>query len=258
MVIGSQRLALGDVRSFACYYGMGRVAALARHDLVIVQAANYSVGDLRALARDGVAVAAYLSLGEEPTVPRAAPWALRDPRSGALVTNPRWDTTLVDCRSDRWHTEVLQRRIPQTLQQGATGLFLDTVDVQDAHPETRQGVIDLLAAIRHSYPDVVLVVNRGFTILETVLDVAAAVAFESFSSRHDGTGYRRWTGESLAWTARVAAQLNARRGRRPVLALDYAAPADEELRAHTAARARRYGFLSFTGTQALDWLPSLG
>ena len=147
---------------------------------------------------------------------------------------------------------------PETLQQGATGLFLDTVDVQDAHPETRQGVIDLLAAIRHSYPDVVLAINRGFTILETVLDVADAVAFESFSSRHDGTDYRPWTGEALAWTARAAAQLNARRGRRPVLAIDYAPPADEELRAHTAARARRYGFLSFTGTQALDWLPSPG
>jgi len=112
-----------------------------------------------------------------------------------------------------------------------------------------------LRRIRERYPELVLVVNRGFSILDTVAAIADAVVFEAFSTYHDGYRYTAWPVSDCEWTAWMATVLRDALGRRPILAIDYAAPMDATLRAYAETRARRHGLLSFVGTYALDWLP---
>jgi polysaccharide biosynthesis protein PelA len=246
---------LKPLTNFACYYGRDHLAELANYNLAILQVEQYAPEELAALSSHDVTIVAYLSLGEVPVAESDDRWIFRDPETGESVLNTLWGTVAVDCRSEPWHQHLLEERIPELLSRGATGLFLDTVDIQETLVATRPGVTALLRRIRREHPNTVIVVNRGFAILDTVLAVADAVAFEAFSSHYDGATYTLWRDRDLAWTAQMAARLNQTRGNCPVLTIDYAGPDDHALRERAVDRARRYGFIPFVGTYALDWLP---
>ncbi len=234
---------------FACYYGLNRLERLADYDLVILQAEHYTLADMLHLRERGTLPLGYLSLSEIAASESAAPWALPDAR------NPHWNTVLVDCRSEDWQRFVVAERIPYLLQRGIQGFFLDTVDVPEQYAELLPGVECLLRRIRAHYPDLTLLVNRGFAVLETVAAMADGVVFESFTTYHDGSRYVAWTGRDLLWTARMAVLVQHALGPRPILTIDYAAPDDIALRQQAKQRAKAYGFTPFVSTYALDWLP---
>lgn len=249
------RHALDQVADFACYYGTGRLAELAAYDLVIVQAAHYAAEDLSVLSSQGVNVLAYLSIGEVPDAEVDERWALVDPTTGDRACNEIWATTLVDCRSSAWRDFLIEERIPALLQEAGGGVFLDTVDAHDRYPFTRDGTIALLRTIRESFPDAEIVVNRGFSILDTVMSIANGIVFEAFSTHYTGTGYETWPDADLAWTSSVAQRLR-QTAPIPVFTIDYAGPADRSLRRLAERRARAYGFIPFVSTYLLDWLPA--
>lgn len=241
---------------YACYYGPGQLPELAAYDLAILQSGHYGLAETAWLRESGTQMAAYLALGEEPTPPTPSLWTLLDPATGRPATNPAWGTTLVDCRSPAWRAHILERAIPDILARGFDGLFLDTLDTPERYPETQTAVISLIQQIRQCYPDLLLIANRGFSILEQIEGWLDAFLFEAFTTHYDNGRYATWDPQNLDWTARQAARLLALRGQRPLLALDYAAPDDHALRRLAAHRAQSYGFLSYTTTWNLDQLTS--
>ena len=181
----TRRPLLGAVSSFACYYGPGALARLADYDVAILQVAHYTPQALATLRAAGVRVAAYLSVGEVTAIEAESAgeaWLLRDPAQGTPVVNPRWGTLLVDCRSAAWQAYLIEVRIPALLGRGAEGLFLDTVDVPEAYPEVRSGLEALLTRLRARFPERPLLINRGFSILNTALTVADGFVFEAFTT----------------------------------------------------------------------------
>jgi polysaccharide biosynthesis protein PelA len=247
---------LTHVKRYAVYYGPGRQSDLAAFDLVILQPAHYRPADIAGLHAQGALPVAYLSLGEEAAAPTPAPWALLDPQTGRIAHNPRWQTTLIDCRSALWREHLLRERIPLLVAQGFAGLFLDTLDVQEAFPQTRPGVVALIRHIHATFPHLLLIANRGFSLLADVTDCLGAVLFEAFTTYHATGNYAVWDESSLTWTAQQAAYARAVCGARPLLALDYAAPHDNALRALAEQRALAQGLLPYVTTWALDWLPA--
>ncbi len=245
---------LENVSRYACYYGYGRLAQLATYDLAIIQASAYAPDQIAWLQAQGTQAIAYLSVGERPAAEADPAWVARD-ATGAPLRNPAWDTVLLDCRAPAYREHVLDIAIPPLLDWGVTGLFLDTIDVQDALPETRPGVVALLRAIRATYPDLVLLANRGFTILDTAASVTDGIVFEAFTTHHDGRRYAAWPAGDLLWTEAMAHRVRAAAPGLSLLALDYAAPGDSALRDLATARARAHGMPSFVGPRALDWLP---
>ena len=245
---------LKKIANYACYYGTGRLLDVAAFDLVILQPAHYTIDQIKLLRARGTHTIAYLSIGETAKLDSAADWYMLEPQSRVPARNPRWQTAFVDCRAPAWQAHLLQRRIPDILARGFEGLFLDTLDIQDIYPETRPAVIRLLHRIRDQYPNLILVANRGFSVLEQVIANLDAVVFEAFSTYYDNGRYQAWGGSDRAWTETIAAQLRAISGR-PILALDYAVPDDHRLRGIAKSRAHEHGFLSFVSTYALDWLP---
>ncbi|MEJ5308282.1 MAG: endo alpha-1,4 polygalactosaminidase [Anaerolineae bacterium] len=240
---------------FACYYGLDRLDRLAEYDLVIVQAELYTAADLKGLQERGTLPFGYLSLSEVADTETTAPWALREGKAGTVVRNPHWQTVLVDCRTPAWQRFVLDEQIPRLVAHGIYGLFLDTVDVDPRFAETWPGVAQLLRRIRWEHPELALLTNRGFSILDAVAETVDGVVFESFSTYYDEAGYAAWTGTDLQWTEQAAVRLQAVMGTRPILALDYAPPDDQPLRLYAERRARAYGFIPFVGVGHLDTLP---
>ena len=239
---------------FACYYGLDRLEQLAEYDLVILQAENYTAADLLSLQQRGTMPFGYLSLSEVADTETTAPWALREATTGAVVRNLRWQTVLVDCRTAAWQRFVIEEQIPLLVERGIRGLFLDTLDVDARFAETWPGVMQLLRRIRWEHPDLALLANRGFSILEAVAETVNGVVFESFSTYYDDGDYAAWTGRDLQWAEQMAVRLQEVMGTRPVLTIDYAAPGDEAMRLYAERRAQSYGFTPFVGVGHLDTL----
>lgn len=240
---------------FACYYGLDRLEQLAGYDLVIVQAENYTTADLLILQEHGTLPFGYLSLSEVADTEATAPWALREATTGAVARNSRWQTVLVDCRSAAWQRLVIEEQIPRLIQRGIYGLFLDTLDVDPRFAETWPGVAQLLRRIRWEHPELALLANRGFTVLDAVAETVDGVVFESFSTYYDDGSYAAWTGRDLQWTEQMAVRLQEVLETHPVLTLDYAPPDDATLRQYAEHRAQTYGFIPFVGVGRLDTLP---
>ncbi len=244
------------ISSFACYYGPNRLTDLAAFDLAIVQAGHYARPEIEGLQQAGCTCLAYLSLGELSEHEAQPSWRLLDPGSGQTLFNPRWKTVYIDCRLPAWQEEVVRRRVPDILERGFAGLFLDTIDVQELFPATRPGVAQLVQRLRASFPNALLAANRGFSILPQILPALDVIIFEAFTSHCQDGSYAAWTGHDLLWTADKAAELRRVSGDRPILALDYGAPEDDMLRRLAGERAAEHGFVSFVTTRYLDWLPT--
>lgn len=244
------------VEDFVCYYGPGRLPELATFDLAILQPAHYTRPEVEHLQRTGCLCLAYLSLGELPELEATPSWRLVDPLTGQSARNPRWNTLYLDCRLAAWQDEVVQRRVPAILERGFAGLFLDTLDVQEIHPATRPGVVQLVQRLHTSFPTLFLAANRGFSLLPQINQALDAVVFEAFTTHCRDGSYAAWTGPDLLWTEGKAAELRAICGDRPILALDYAAPEDDMLQRLAKKRAAGHGFVSFVTTCHLDTLPA--
>ena len=224
----------------------------------ILQPLPYGRTDIERLDNAGTVCFAYLSLGELPVQEARPEWQLIDPTTGQPARNPLWQTIYLDCRRHAWQDHVLNVSIPAILGRGFPGLFLDTLDVQEIFPETRQSAAALVRRIRASFPSVLLAINRGFSLLPEIESNLDAFLFEAFTTRWRNGAYEAWHGPELSWTEKKAADLKGFSGGRPVLALDYAAPEDTELRHLATERVGSHGFVSFVSTRYLDWLPVTG
>ena len=122
--------------------------------------------------------------------------------------------------------------------------------------ETAEDGEKALAMVRSSVPDLILLANRGFSILNDTIAIFDAVLFEAFSTRHSDGTYAAWEGEDLAWTGAVARWLRRLRRDLPILTLDYADSSCPQLRAFAESRARAYGFIPFVTDYRLEWLPT--
>ena len=58
----------------------------------------------------------------------------------------------------------------QIREGGYDGIFLDTIDTASAFPQTKEGMIRLVQALRTALPDAPIVLNQGFPLLAQPLD----------------------------------------------------------------------------------------
>jgi hypothetical protein len=202
---------------------------------------------------------AYLSFGEVSSDTLAgvhASWIFRDPITDQIVRNKRWQTLKINMLSESWQKWLVETRIPQLLSIGVHGLFLDNVEVIDAYKFMRPGVESAIHKIRNTYPDILLLTNRGFDTLHAIVSSIDAVVFESFTSYHNGHKYQIWSEAELDWTDKMAKKIRSLAPENPILTVDYANPDDSELREIVNRRSESHGYIPFVTTFSLDWLPS--
>jgi uncharacterized protein (TIGR01370 family) len=245
---------LPTIPNYACYYGTDRLDQLQRFSLVILQPEGYTSNEIQCLRTHGTLTLSYLSLGENAAWVEGATWYLHSD-AGGLRRNPDWNTWYVDTRDPAWSEYLLTTRIPAILTCGGfDGLFLDTLDSQDLFPEIRDGSIALVHAIRAAYPEVILVANRGFTILDCIAHDLDGLVFESFSTYHRAGRYSTWKTPQREYHNRLADWLNHVRHTHSlvILTLDYALASDVARIEYATRRARAYGFVPYMSTAHLE------
>lgn len=242
-----------------CYHPDIDAAALAGYDVVVVDSAWR--GDVAHLRQPGVAVLAYLSIGE---IHDTRPYAADLRRQGLLLRdNPNWPGAfVVDVRDGRWHDRVVNDLAPALRRRGFDGFFLDTaesplhLESQDAkrYPGMRAGVVALLARLRRSDPGARIVVNGALELAPALRNEIYEFAVESSLTDWDfGRQQARWRrGDERAWALNRARAARQAQPRLRLYTLDYWDPSDTAGVARIYAEQRAAGFVPYVATIGLD------
>lgn len=234
-------------------------AAFAGFDLVVLDP-NYAQ-PISSVRTEDMTVLSYLSLGE---MNRHKPEFAAVQASGGLVQqNPTWpDSYSVDVRNHAWRDLIVDTIIPSLIAQGFDGLFLDTLDspphLEMVDPVRYAGMttaaVALVRAIRERYPDMPLMMNRGYALLPRLVGTIDAVVAESMLTSFEADTHSYHVVDD-AMLARHLEFLRPARdaGRRlPIFSLDYWDPEDADTIARIYARERELGHSPYVGTVLLD------
>jgi uncharacterized protein (TIGR01370 family) len=240
---------------FVVYYGTVESPALYGNDIAVLD----SDIDRAVLARFAprTLLLGYLSVGE---VHKGRSYAAEIDRQGMLLSpNPAWpDARFIDVRDPRWKQRIVDELVPAMLRRGFRGLFIDTLDsvafLEQADPAGFGGMMlaaaDIVSAIRRAFPDMPIMVNRGYALLPRIASEIDMLMGESVHTTFDATSesYVRVSADALRWQLD---RLNEARRRRPSLklfSLDYWDPADTAGLAQIYTEARANGLIPYVAT----------
>lgn len=208
-------------------------------------------------------VLAYVSVGEIHGH-RAKELAILTKQKAILEKNDQWDSQVVDLTSATWRGMVM-KDIKNALDQGFDGVMLDTLDMplaaakrhSDALEEAnKQAAIQLVNDIRETYPEIKIMLNRGFAILSDVSGQLDFILAESILSETNVS-----TGQSLLFSPKtyreLTGMLHAARRKAPKLkiyTLDYWKPRDVAGIRQLYAIHREHGFIPYVTTPDLRTL----
>jgi len=185
-------------------------------------------------------------------------------KENALINNnPDWPGSWsVDIRNQTWQNIILTRLIPDLLDQGFKGIFLDQIDVslelENSNPKkykgTTKAAIDLILAMREKFPKIKIWLNRAYEILP---DVGHAIDYELAETLY--TMYNFQTGKysirtkvGFDWQMDL---LNKAKDQFPhliVFSLEYWDPKDTKMYEKIYAMERKLGLRPYVTTPFLD------
>jgi uncharacterized protein (TIGR01370 family) len=256
----ARRSSVGGGKWIAFYGQTADEEVLASYDVVILD--PMFQGSISAIAESGATLCGYVSLGE---IRMTDPYYAEVDPAALLQQNADWPgTRRVDVRHESWTTLVTDRIIPSIAARGFTGLLLDTLDtppyLEQVDPNSNSGMreaaVALVRAIRVAFPDMLLIVNRGYAILSSIVDCVDAVVAESLLTSAEG----REGGTSHRWNAASEVELQLtllgpavrHSAPVPILSLDYWCPSDAVTVKEIYARERLLGHHPYVATRALD------
>jgi uncharacterized protein (TIGR01370 family) len=236
---------VSDIGSYSVYYGKkaADVEKLKNYDLAIVQPYTVTDAQIRALHDNGTRVISYLTIGE---LDKNSAYAGRVQPAWILGENKNWGSKFIDATQSGWQA-IIKEQAAALKKRGFDGFFLDTLDTADLYPKIAPGLVKIVEDLRATYPDAVLVQNRGFALLNDTSSSIDAVMFENFSSGYD---FGKKTYGSVSGDPSFVENLS-KRGL-VVLALDYAQASQTDMITRDYQRAKSYNFIPFVSTINLD------
>ena len=179
-----------DLRWAVYYSSEAPIEAFEPYQLLVLDAEYHP--PLEPLRARKKVLYGYLSIGEVAQHQRHYD-AVK--AAGLLVReNPVWKGSwAVDVRDPRWTARILEELIPSILHKGFDGLFLDTVDSavaletsdRAANAGMTEAVIRLVKTIRRHYPQIRVIMNRGYEVLPEVAGDIDAIVGEAVYARYD-------------------------------------------------------------------------
>lgn len=134
----------------------------------------------------------YLSVGEVHN--QRSYWPKISQKSFVIEPNPDWEGAWrLDIRSSEWQDLLLNRLIPEILNKGYQGIFLDTVDTAiyleekntSKYAGSKEALIAFIKAIHQKFPDIVILPNNGLEILDDIGGVIQGVVVEDLYTHYD-------------------------------------------------------------------------
>ncbi len=232
---------------------------LAMFPQVVVEPRYIDEQAMRRLKRAGSAVFAYVSVGE---LRRDRPWYADVGESWQLGENSAWNSVVMDLSNRQWQDFVLERLVSPLVRRGFSGVFLDTLDsyrlqvsAESGRRAQRQGLVELILRMHRRFPDLKILLNRGFGVIADTREAVAGVVAESLLRTWDAaTGrYEKVADADHNWLKNRLMRIR-RDYKLPVYVIDYVPPASRDLARSTAREIAALGFVPWVANPALDML----
>lgn len=173
------------------YYGSAEpIESFLPYDLLVFEADAHP--PLYPFIENQVVTLGYLNLGE---VEENRDYFEELKRNGLLLEeNKNWKGSYyIDIRNKYWSKFVVETLIPKILFQHFNGVFLDTIDnaeyLESLDPQKykgmKQAAIDLIKAIRLNYPDMKIMLNRGYNLLPAIANLIDYELAESLYTHYN-------------------------------------------------------------------------
>jgi hypothetical protein len=129
---------------------------------ILVLDSSYPAEDLKALRESGKTTLCHLSLGMASP---AKGWFKPLEEAGVLKeSNADSNDKAIDLKDPAWENLLIQALIPQLIEKGFTGLFLDDLDAIQQRRQQGQASA-LIDSIRKHFPQLKLMANGGLEYL---------------------------------------------------------------------------------------------
>ena len=229
------------------------------YDLIVFDSEYHP--PLRPLIDRGKTLLGYISLGEAEQV---RDYFEEDNAQNILIPkNKSWKGSyFVDVRSPLWAKRVIEDIIPAILHKGFNGIFLDTLDnppsLERDDPKKYKGMTEaaanLVKAIRLNYPDIKIMMNRGYELLPYVGDIIDMELGESVYADYDFDKKEYGLVEDELYKTQLEF-LNKAKKDNPELkiySLDYWDPDDRAGISKIYAEQRKNGYSPYVATVELN------
>lgn len=200
---------------------------------------------------------AYISVGE------AEPYReyFNEVKSKWLLGyNHVWQSYVVDLRKKEYFDFLFRRVIPR--MERFDGFFLDTLDsyelfLKDERSKRviKRNLTDFIRELRRRYPHKLILLNRGFDVMEEVRGVADVMVAENLFygiTYDEKKNYKKMTKEETQWLLerlRRAQSLGY-----TVIVIDYVDPRNRPLQLDVARLIYSYGFIPYVSDRYLRTL----
>ncbi len=247
---------------WAAYYGHDvPYAELEDFNVLVFDSDNHPpLAPLKAARKT---VLGYISLGEaDPARDYYSVLAQEDLLlSGDPASNGQ---TVIDVRNPKWGDYVIRVLVPKIMAQGFDGIMIDTVDsiiqTEVSAPRRYAGMqkaaARIIKDIRMHYPNLKIMVNRGFAILPMVAgDIDMVLAESTYSTvSPDTKQHMLRPQEEYKNIVRLLNNVKRQSASLKIYTLDYWPQEDGENVKRIYAAQRGEGFIPYVSTQDLQSL----
>lgn len=241
---------------WAAYYG-DNASPRQLNDYGLVVLDRHYPYDLKTLKNNHTRVIGYLSIGEVTT---GDPWFEKTKSNGLLLhENPRWKGShTVDIRNPLWQQIILQEALPSLLSQGFEGVMLDTLDSPLALEKTKAGMHAaakrLVKEIRQNYPQLIIIQNRGYEVLEDTAPDLNYVIAESTFTNVGGDDHKYLLREQAEqdYALNYLQKARAAAPKLRVLGLEYWDPSDKKMNVQLFEKMCKNNMLPFVSVPSLN------
>lgn len=198
---------------------------------------------------------AYVSLGETVS---SRTYASEIRPEWKLKQNRLWNSTVMDVSNDAYHEFIYDKVIQPLVDKGYENIFFDTLDAYQSVAATAQenekyrlGLIRFIKKLKHRFPTMKLILNRGFEIMDEVHQELEAVLFESlfYGLSSKDLSYTAVKQEDRAWLLAKVDTLKSYG--LDVIALDYIDINEKEKIADTVEKIKALGIIPYVSNKAL-------
>ncbi|CAB3288952.1 conserved exported protein of unknown function [Methanocaldococcus lauensis] len=233
-----------NIYNFWVYYGSDNIENLSKYDLVIIEPYNYKKEDIQKLKslNPNIKVIAYLSIGE---VSKDRPY-FKDCQNIIIGKNPNWTSYYVNISSSIWQNIIIDE-VKKFKNMGFDGVFLDTVD-SAIYTNQKNEVIELIKKIRKENPNIIIIQNRGFEIVNETAPYIDGVLFEDFTTYYDFKTKNAyyWNGSDLNWINAQSEKLKNLKEKYGIIILTLDYVNNNEMAKKCIEHAKEYGFIPMT------------
>jgi len=241
------------------YSNTAPIEAFDPYQLTVFDSHNHP--HLSPLNKRGKTALGYISLGE--VSPSYDYFEAMKEEGILLQENNVWrGNRMVDLRDPRWTKRVVEQLVPHILNERFDGIFIDTIDnaafLEQQNPMKNKGMkqaaIDLIRSIRHHFPHITIMMNRGYDILSDLADDIDIVLGESVYSTFDFNTrtYKYVPKQDYFQQKKMFAKIKKTHPKLEIFTLDYWNPEDPATIQKIYKVQRKNGFVPYVSTISLQ------